>query len=560
MRVSVLFFFLLGCAELILTTFPFCLCGQETEHYLIIYFTTKQGTPYSINKPADFLTQRSVERRQKYNIAIDSSDLPVNPNLTDSLFYYGIADKLCYTSRWMNAAVVTPSAGWQLHIDKPWIKKVLESVVTPSKKTLCLPKISLAEEIMKDSVTANSLVQLKISRLHENGLKGNGVRIAVLDAGFQYIERHRIFDLLFQNNGVVATRDFVKQTNDVYDYHPHGKNVMGFLAADLPGYSTGAAPNAEYILVRTDDAGSEPLLEQYHWMAGAEFADSLGADIITASLNYYGFSDLNSNYTVDDLDGKTAVVSQAAGMATGKGVVVVVSAGNEGASLRQYIGFPADHPDVLAVGAVDELGNRCYSADYASSVGTKRHGIVKPDVMARGFNVFIPSNSPLSQGEFVRSSGGTSYAAPLIAGGIACLIQQHPVKTPLEIIDAVRRSGHNSMSPDTLFGWGIPDFFAASQFLAGFEFKNEDILITSCYYSNATKSIEIELMSRYAINPYIEMYDVSGRLLVQKQVSIPYMQAKKVSVLLYGEMFPNITVLTIRDKNKRILTKKIAVY
>jgi len=226
--------------------------------------------------------------------------------------------------------------------------------------------------------------------------------------------------------------------------------VLSTMGANLPGELIGTAPKADYWLLRTEDGGSEYIIEEYNWVAGAAFADSVGADVINSSLGYTEFDDPSQNHTCDDMTGNTTPVTRGANIAAQRGMVVVNSAGNSGGSGWMCVGAPADGTDVLAVAAVDSNGN------YASfsSWGLINGSYVKPNVASQGALAVVS----WTDGTIVRSNG-TSFSSPIMAGMVASLWSARPGLSASDLRRMVEQSGSQSGNPDTLLGYGIPDFF-----------------------------------------------------------------------------------------------------
>ncbi|MBK9492264.1 MAG: S8 family serine peptidase [Haliscomenobacter sp.] len=290
------------------------------------------------------------------------------------------------------------------------------------------------------------------------GHRGSGITVAVLDGGFTSADKHYVFDSLRTKNLLIPARDFVDNDWQVCESSSHGMQVLSVMGANQPGVLVGAAPNASYVLVKTEDVRSEYRVEECNWIAGLEYADSLGADIINSSLGYTTFSDKTMDYQYSSLNGASDA-SKAAELATARGMIVVNSAGNEGDSEWKYVGVPADSKGAFSIGAVDSKGKK---AGF-SSFGPTADGRIKPDVSAAGARVMSASASSNQ----IRPTSGTSLSAPLVSGMIAALWSAFPEKTNIEIMDAVRKSGSQADAPDNELGYGIPDFVRAFELLKG---------------------------------------------------------------------------------------------
>lgn len=453
------------------------LIAQNENSTFIIKFQDKGQSKYSIANPTTFLSERAIERRLLQQIPIDEYDLPINPAYLAQVQETGA--KIIYTSKWLNTIIV--------RLNDPKIIDVLEKLsfieelsryetIKTKKNNLPFKKFFQQErynkfDIKEKSVSvplgfnygpsANQIQMIKIDQLHNQGFTGNGITIAVMDAGFNSVNILDAFDTLFFQNRILGTRDFVEPGNSVYDtdLSLHGTMVLSTMGGNLPGQLVGTAPHASYYLFRTEDATDEYLMEEFFWVQAAEYADSLGADILSTSLGYTQFPNYPSdNHTYEDLDGNTTIITIGADIAAQKGMLVVNSAGNEGDEAWKYISAPADGDSVLTVGAVFPDGT------YAqfSSVGPTADGRIKPDVATQGVNVIVAIlPSGISQGS------GTSFACPILSGAAACLWQANPTYSNMEIYNAIKSSANRASNPDNLTGWGIPDFVKANSILVG---------------------------------------------------------------------------------------------
>jgi len=424
--------------------------GQKPGIYTI-QFTDKNGSPYSIAHPEAFLSLRALQRRNKQNIPVRETDLPLSPNYTDSLRSLGL--KILCNSRWFNT--VTILSDDTILIDTLSRLDFVRSVRLVKPAFSGKSGFSKWSHITVTETADFSPVQLKMlhgNDLHNHGYKGKGIVIAVLDAGFYHVDQLSAFDSLWDDHRILGMHDFVEGNTSVFEDHVHGMYVLSILAGNIPGKLNGSAPAASYWLFRTEDVSSEYPVEEDYWTAAAEFADSAGADIISSSLGYSIFDDPSLSYTYHDMNGRTTRVARSAVMAARRGMIVVTSAGNEGNRAWHYIISPADADSTLAAGAVDSLGHYA----FFSSRGPTADGRIKPDVSAMGVSVLLQG----ANGQLLRGNG-TSFSTPLISGLTACLWQAFPDAGAREIITAVRTSADHYMHPDNYTGYGIPDYLSA---------------------------------------------------------------------------------------------------
>ncbi|EMS33888.1 putative serine protease, subtilase family [Mariniradius saccharolyticus AK6] len=424
-----------------------------------VYFKFKPQQTFSLNRPTEFLTAESIERRTRQSIALDSLDLPVSEK-----YIAGIAplvDNVLYSSNWLNASVVVAKPGNIAGLaELPFVEKVV--LVAPGLNDSRLEfgnRASVGQgypvDLLSKTATAYDFQNelLGIPQMHEENLKGKGIRIAVFDAGFPGVNTIPAFAHLFTNGQIKGTRDFVHLNNsNVYSYHQHGTNVLSLIAANRPEQLVAGAPEADYILCITEDVPTEYWIEEYNWVRAAEYADSLGVDIINSSLGYWDFDDPSMNYTVADLDGETAAVTKGATIAANKGILIVNSVGNYGTRGQSSLTVPADARGILSVGSV---GSNLTRSSF-SSQGATADGRFKPEVAAFGASVqLIRSNGTLGP------ANGTSFAAPQIAALAAGLWQGRREWTKDELIEFILKSSTQYENPDNLLGYGIPDFFNA---------------------------------------------------------------------------------------------------
>jgi subtilisin family serine protease len=436
---------------LIILMFPSILFAQDGAFRYFVSFKDKTNTTFSLNTPEEFLSQKTINKRQLFAIPIDSTDLPVNIEYLMALQSAGVTieNKL----KWFNGVVVSTFDNLLVEsLNHQFIDTIIGFGSWKNSKTVG-KKWNANYDVLDYGDAYNQLEMLSGNKLHKKGFSGEGMTIAVIDAGFYKVDELAVFSDL--QNQILSTYDFVDGNSNVYDDHTHGMMVLSTMGGK--GEMTGTAPDANYILLRTEDVFSENLIEEYMWVCAAEYADSAGADIINSSLGYTTFDDAFQNHTYEDMDGETAPISIGAGIACNKGIIVVNSAGNSGNSSWHYIGAPADNFDVLSVGAVDEDEEIASFSSY----GPNADGAVKPNVVAQGKNTVIFSSS-----DTIRTGNGTSFSSPITAGMVACLWGAQPNQTPAAVKDAIYKSADRYLNPDDQFGYGVPDYFSAYQKLA----------------------------------------------------------------------------------------------
>lgn len=440
----------------------------NAQIYYRVDFTNKYNSNFSIDYPEEYLSSRAIERRTKFNISVDSTDLPVNSWYLDSLRDLGC--EIVHTSRWFNSTVIKIndsnlintisqlSCVQNVQLVKPLVNKDINTDKKTSTQSIDFEKIKNRKIYIPNTVygfSTNQNQMIGIHILHQFGYTGDGVVIAVMDAGFSGVDHIPFFDSLRLQNRLLGTRDFVYPDNNVYNKSTHGTSVLALMASNIPNILVGTAPRASYWLIRTEDPATEYIIEEENWIVGAEFADSVGADIINSSLGYTRFNLSSQDHSYSDLDGKTARATKGAAMAAKKGIIVCNSAGNSGNLDWHYIGVPADADSIITVGAVDSLG----VITGFSSRGPTYDGRIKPIVCAQGAQVFTGS-----QDSSIIMGNGTSFSSPIIAGATACLLQKHPQVYPNDIIQAIIKSGNRYLTPDNNYGYGIPNFAIADIF------------------------------------------------------------------------------------------------
>jgi serine protease AprX len=459
---------------LILTSaFGFESSAQFTRY--LVKLKNKAGTPHTISNPSTYLSAKAIARRTRYGIAIDSTDLPVTPSYITQIAAVPNVTVL-NVSKWLNqVSIQTTDANAIATISAfPFVQSVsgLAARTTAIERTR--NKFELEEVVMEagqqrtEQTTAdffnygtNSFneIHLHIGEfLHNIGLRGQGMHIAMLDGGYFNYTGLKAFDSVNQNGQILSTWDFVARHASVAEDNPHGMQCLSTIAANIPGQFIGKAPKASFHLFRTEDVASEYPIEEHNWVCGAERADSLGSDVISSSLGYYDFDNPVFNYTYNDMNGRTTISARGAAIGARKGMLIVNAVGNEGGVPWKYLISPSDADSVLAVGAVNVSG----IVGGFSSYGPSSDGQIKPDVASIGVSAMVQTTA-----NSIGFSNGTSFACPNMAGLATCLWQGFPEFNNIKIIGALHMAGNRFSVPDDRTGYGIPNMkFAFSSLLS----------------------------------------------------------------------------------------------
>lgn len=452
MRILTLFALAFGTLEALAQ--PDTASAQPDTLKYRISLTDKAATTYSFSRPEEFLSKKAIARRQKQNLPIDSTDLPVCRTYVDAIRREGV--KVVTQGKWENFVTVSCNKPELIdHIARlPFVRTTEKVWTIPPKPAPTAKRDSLINKPIKtDRLYGPAIRQIQLSngdKLHEAGFKGKGMVVAVIDAGFHNMDRIKAMKKI----RVLGVKDFVDPDADIYAESSHGMCVLSCMAMNKPNVMIGTAPEASYWLLRSEDEASEHLVEQDYWAAAIEFADSVGVDVVNTSLGYYAFDDQSKNYQYRDLDGHTALMSRQASRIVDKGMVLVCSAGNAGAGSWKKTTPPGDAENVLTVGAIDK---DVMLAPF-SSIGNTADNRVKPDVMAVGLDADVMGTDGV-----LRKANGTSFSAPIMCGMVACLWQACPQLTAKEVIERVRKSGDRVDFPDNIYGYGVPDLWKAYQ-------------------------------------------------------------------------------------------------
>lgn len=434
------------------------------EFHYRLTLADKQNSPYTLARPQEFLSEKSLERRRRLGIKVDKHDLPITPAYLEQIRATGA--KVLNCSKWNNTVQVSISDTTNTVLSQlralPFVSSTLLVYATPeetapSKKD---NRRAVITDKLEFRTSADSLYgfsqrqadMLNVPALHALGYKGEGMTIAVIDGGFYNADAIKAL----KDAKILGVRNFVRPDVEVYEEHSHGMMVLSCIAPKVEKSIVGTAPEASFYLLVSEDTYYEYRGEEDNWCAAVEYADSLGVDVITSSLGYTHFDTPEAKLEYRWLDGEHELNSREASLAASRGILICNSAGNEGDSHWKKIGFPADGKDILTVGAVNSEG---VNTDF-SSVGHAADGRIKPDAMAMGGRATV-----LGTDGCITSVNGTSFSCPIMAGAVTCLMQAHPDKRPEAIIDAIHRAGNNAEHPDNIFGYGIPDLIKAHELL-----------------------------------------------------------------------------------------------
>lgn len=496
--------------------------AQVAPNTYWIRFADKDSSPYSIDFPEQFLSDRAIQRRVAQGIVIQENDLPVNPTYIEAVAETGVT--LLNVSKWFNSVTIYTTD--QTALDEisalPFVLGIEKSTAGKQQLRDDFEKPFFANEqmnalpesgLLKSSTSGdtydygqafNQINMLNGIALHDMGYDGTGMIIAILDAGFTNVDDLDAFDYLWDNNRILGYHDFVSPNNpNIFGSHTHGTSVLSTMGANLPGEMIGTAPEASYYLLRSEDGDSEYLIEELNWVSAAEYADSVGADVINSSLGYTTFDDPSMDHSYQDMDGNTAIITRGADLAASKGILVVNSAGNSGGSSWQYIGAPADGDSVFSIGAVNSSGS------YASfsSTGPTYDGRIKPNVVAQGQGSTIIS---AWSGE-VTSGNGTSFSSPITAGMVACLWQAKPSMKNTEIMAAIEQSGSLASNPTNLLGYGIPDYLVAYGIITDTGSEQLQKQQVSMYPNPFNDYITIQLNEMAGNDLQVKLMDITGK-------------------------------------------------
>ncbi len=476
-----------------------------------IFFKDKPQADFYLSNPSLILSSKALSRRAKFGIALNVTDAPLEKSYIQQIQLIKELNVLA-TSKWMNAIHVKGEVSViQTLQNLPFVQKIewanksrgIQSKLISEYKYVSDRKAQKQSEDYNYGNATNQIQMLNGHLLHQQGYTGKGVDVAIFDAGFIGVNTTSPFANLRNNGQIKSTYNLVARNNNVYEADKHGTRVLSCMAAYSSGSYIGTAPDANYHLFVTEDVAKETPLEESLWVEAAEKADSLGVDIINTSLGYTTFENPAYNYTYTDMNGQTSFIARGLEQAFAKGIFCVVAAGNEGDAVWKYISTPADASHALTVGSVNS--NKEYSA--FSSIGPNADGIIKPDVVAQGQQVYVVNESGS-----VIASNGTSFAAPITCGLVACLQQAYPFMLPSELLLKIKQSAHMFNNPNFNYGYGIPDFYKVLNENLSIPLIIDEFQEFKMYPNPFTSEITIENTSK---EPFcVKVYNFQGQLIL----------------------------------------------
>ncbi len=501
----------------------------DNSYYFYVQLKDKNNSPYSLDEPLEFLSQRALDRRAFYNIALDESDLPVNPAYKTAIQNLDI--HIHSSTKWLNGLTVEvlDSSKMADVRNLSFVEFVQFTGINSNYSQASPQKIANnIEENFDYGIAATQIDQLSGRYLHQKNYTGEGIYIAVLDAGFLNANTIDGFESMRNEGRLLAVKNIVDPNRSVYLEHSHGSSVLSTLAgvSTSPDY-VGTAPKASYLLIQTEYNAGEFLCEPDFWVSGVEYADSVGVDVATTSLGYTEFDDSSMNYSYSDLDGNTARASIAANMAFEKGILMFNSAGNEGNKSWKYISVPADAAGVITVGSVTSAGLR----SAFSSVGPTADSRLKPELAAMG-----SSSALLSVYGGTQYSNGTSFSCPILAGISACFLQATRDKAPYLSLEDVRQLIYQSASqynsPDNNLGYGLPNFQEAYDSMIYTQLKVLNLSENKNQYtqklvldgSDRELYVQLPIDFDYSEKNDLTLFNATGVLLQRREINEPYVK------------------------------------
>ena len=520
--------------------------AQNQDAWVI--FADKENVEASLADPILIMTQEAIDRKTLQGTPIDERDVPINENyVTQIKNASGIT--VLSKSKWMNCAYIIGSqSNIEALLDLPFVTNV-EYADTSLNLFPGAPienKFALEEANQRINYNygsaANQIEMLSGDYLHELDYTGEGMIVAVLDAGFPSIDTNPGFQKMRDENRILGTYDFEARTENVDGTSSHGFNTSSDIGGFLQDEFVGTAPQASFYFFVTEYTPTETPAEEAWWVEALERSDSLGVDVVNTSLGYRVFDNPNYDYSYEDLNGQTTFSARGANIAFDKGMILVTSAGNGGNTSFPTVGTPGDSPGTLTIGAVSSNGNYV----SFSSIGPTVDGRIKPDVMAQGASAAVISTSG-----GVDSSNGTSFSSPIMAGVVTCLWQAR-LQTPNgTIMQIVRESANLYNNPTDEMGYGIPNFEDAYAALQQLGLEDEFLMSNFALYPNpVTSKINISFPEEIS-NATFTIYSILGNKVLSTEIS------RSLNSVNMEALNSGMYIASINSNNKQISFKII---
>ena len=529
--------------------------SQIGENRYLVYFEDKVGTPYSVDNPEAFLSERAIQRRLDQNISITTQDLPVNPAYIQGVLNLGEVEFL-YSLKWFNAILIETQDSEVIEAIQG-LDEVTGVEISPVIHGEDYPEIggeiiSLPKDDSEYGPSLNQIDMINGLPLHNAGFKGEGKWVGVFDGGFSYADQVLALNELIGSDRLLGGKNFVDGTDEVYLRSTHGTYVLSTMAGMLEDSLIGTGPEASYFLAITEDVSQERRIEEAFWAIAAEYSDSIGIDIINTSLGYTQFDVEEENHTYESLDGNTTLITRAADIAASKGILCVTSAGNSGNSSWFYISAPADADSVLAVGAVQPDG----AIASFSSRGPRVDGAVKPNVVAQGQATVI---SDISDG--IQLANGTSFSSPVVAGMSASLWQAVPQATAHQVFQAIEESANLYNNPNDSLGYGIPDFGLALEILQTTtgtldrEAGSGDLLLFPNPFEQGNM-LNFILPAAFGERLVVRIYDITGKEIFNKPLNA---YSGKARIQSMPDLNQGVYIVNLQNESGEMSTSKLLV-
>ncbi len=512
-------FFLLFLLSLPLQSFGGGLLQPEYFKFRI-YLKDKGDSGYSVDNPSLFLSEKAIERKKNQHVKIEKSDFPISTN------YFTLVEeaggKVVSHSKWFETLVIQVDDSTK--INNIQALNFVDSVKyiwkgdNNSYRHAPRPRVQFIDSgRMKPLSSYYGYTEPQFSlhnakKMIDSGFRGKGITVGVIDAGFTN------FDVipLFGSVDLLGYTDFVPE-GDIFSASDHGTKVLSTMAVEQPGLMVGSAPEASYMLLRSEDVASEYPVEEDYWVRAVEYADSVGLDIINTSLGYSHFDDKELNYSHADLTGEVSLMSMAADLAYEKGLLLVVSAGNEGNKPWKKSTPPGDARNVITVGAV---GADSIIAPF-SSHGLMADGRIKPDLVSVGRGTVTIGREGL-----LERTNGTSLSSPFLAGLAASLWSVNPGLHRSELVNIILQSSDRFAEPDSLYGYGIPDFTRALggvlETVEKYSDKGEEGRLSILVQSPVSWQVDINSPRFFPADYSLRLLDEAGSILSEHEFDESY--------------------------------------